>query len=47
MYPATTQFDTKLRELLEEAAQLKACLDELEPSEPARDDREPRLALCT
>jgi hypothetical protein len=46
MYPATIQLDTRVRELLEEAEQIKACLDDLEPSERARDDGEPRLALC-
>ena len=42
MYPAITQFDTKIRELLEEAEQIEARLDELK--ERDRRDRELRLA---
>ena len=29
MYPATTQFDTRIRELVEEIAEIKATLDDL------------------
>ena len=42
MYPTTTQFDTRLRELLEEIAQVKAYLDELSGRE--RGDDEERAA---
>ena len=29
MYPATTQFDTRIREIVEEIAEIKAYLDDL------------------
>ena len=38
MYPAAKQFDTRIRELIEEASQLEAALVEPdEPEEPACD----------
>jgi hypothetical protein len=51
MYPATTQFDTRIRELVEEIAEIKATLDELSERTRSCDEGEPRLAgvpvLCT
>ncbi len=51
MYPATTQLDTRIRELVEEIAEIKAMLDELECRSRGSDDGEPRLArtpaVCT
>ena len=51
MYPATTQFDTRIRELAEEIAEIKATLDDLSERTRSCDEREPRLAgfpaLCT
>jgi hypothetical protein len=44
MYPATTQFDTRIRELVEEIAELKATLDDLSERTRSCDEGEPRLA---
>jgi hypothetical protein len=42
MYPATTQFDTRVRELVEEIAEIKAYLDGL--NERDRGDEEDHAA---
>jgi hypothetical protein len=42
MYPATIQFDTRVRELVEEIAEIKAYLDGL--SEQNRGDEEDHAA---
>ena len=51
MYPATTQFDTRIREIVEEIAEIKATLDELSERTRSCDEGESRLAdvplLCT
>jgi hypothetical protein len=52
MYPATIQFDTKVRELIEEIAEIKATLDDLSERSRSCDEGEPRvaglqLAVCT
>ena len=50
MYPAITQFDTRLRELVDEVAELKATLDDQSERTRSCDEGEPRLvgvpALC-
>lgn len=38
MYPATTQFDTRLREIVEEIAELKAYLDDLSGGDRGEDE---------
>jgi hypothetical protein len=51
MYPATTQFDTRIRELVEEIAEIKATLDDLSERTRSCDESESRPAgapaLCT
>ena len=45
MYPAQKQLDTKVRELIEEIAEVKLYLDALEDPD-ARTDREPPQLSC-
>ncbi len=44
MYPAPKQFDTRVRELVEEIAEVMLDLDALEHDDG--DDAEPRLPAC-